>query len=639
MLAPNPPILAAPIVLLIAAACYGAGSQILLTLRVQPESFSGGVAFGTALGLGILSYLVLGIGLGGWLSTTSVLILLGVVAALGLSYFARRPRQSRETRPPRTDATQRRGLLGTALLAVIFLAAIVTLIGALSPPLADDWDGLAYHLADPRLYIEQGKIFPIDFESHSNFPFTIEMLYTVGLALKSVSIAKGFSWILWIIGGLGAYGLARTLAGESVGAWCGLAAAVLFLACPIVLWEATSSYVDVAGGAFLVLSAEALLLWRRGTGRGWLVAAGLFAGWSLGTKMTLALAVVVLIVCALWWSRASLGKRAGHALAFAAIAAAVASPWYIKSYLSTGNPVYPFYYNVFDGRNWSSENAQIYAAQQASFGVKERGLRQLIAAPWDLVAHPDVYYDKVSSDPMVIYLFSLGLGFVVSLPVLALGLRPEREMIGLLALVAISFVVWFFQVQYTRYLVPLLPVASALIAACAGSLAQRRRTLRPVALAFCVFAIGLSIFHVGLAGRWTCADRLGVVVGREPQEDYLRARLRVFPMAEFVNRELPTNAKIIMYNLVFGFYFDRDYMWGDPRHHTLIAYDSMRDAGDLVGALRGLGVTHMLIDEELMPDSRAAEGWVRLVYQAISTGRAVPVYSERGYALFELTKR
>lgn len=631
----DPPVLAVPIVLAIAGACVAAGEQVLRWLRAEAESPASRIAFAAALGLGILSYLVLAIGLAGWLSTASVSIVIGALAILGGPSYARWVRK----RPPR-NVTVRRAephrLLSVALLAVVVAAALLTLVGSLAPPISDDWDGLAYHLADAKLYLDRGRISPIWFQSHSNFPFTVEMLFVAGLALKSVSIAKGLSWVFWLAGVLGVYGLTRSLAGESGSRWCGLAGATVFAATPIVLWEATSSYVDVAAAVFLVLAAHALLVWRRSDVRGWLIVAGLFAGWALGTKMTVLLPVVLLGGCALWWSKAVGPRRAGHALAFVGIALAVASPWYIKSYVWTGNPVYPFFYSVFDGKNWAAENAEAYRAQQATFGNEDKGLGQLIRTPWDLAVHPEVYYDKVSDNPTVIYLLSLGALFVTSVPVFVLGFRWRRETMGLAALVGVAFLAWFFQVQYLRYLVPLLGIAAALIGASTAALSEARRGARTAVWIFCAFIFAVSTFHVGLLGRWVSADRLNVVVGREPQREYLRARLAIFPMAEFINAEIPQESKVIMYHEVFGLYLDREYMWGNPRHHTLIDYDSFRTAEDFVVGLRGQGVTHVLVNERFTPQGVPSEAWARLLYGAIWTGRAVPIYSERGYTLFEL---
>jgi hypothetical protein len=632
----SPPILAAPAALGIAFVCCGCGRTVLRWLRAEPESTVSEIAFSTGLGLGILAYLVLALGLLGILSSVSIAVTLAALAILGLASLTSGRHREPHTANAGPEPREPWRPIEVCLLVVLVGGGLLTLIGVVAPPVADDWDGLAYHLADPKLYLEHGRIYPIWFESHSNFPFTVEMLYTVGLALKSVSLAKAFSWILWEIGAAGVYGLTRTLAREASSRCAGLVAAVAFAATPIILWEATSSYIDVAACAFLVLSIHALLLWRRSDVWGWLVASGVFSGWALGTKMTLAVPVALLIACSLWWCKGPGRRRVACALALTGVALAVASPWYIKSYAWTGNPVYPFYYSIFDGKNWSAENEAAYKAQQSGFGIKDRGPLQFVRTPWEASIAPQVYYDKVSSNPWVIYLFSLGIVFLVSLPILGAGLRWERETFGLLAILALSFAAWFAQVQYLRYLVPLVGLAAALVGASAARLSGRGQAVRATLSLFAWFVVAMSLLHVGLIARFVSLDRLSVVMGRQSQSDYLESHLAMFPMVEFINRELPPDAKVIMYHEVFGLYLDRAYMWGNPQHHTLIPYDTFKTVDELLRGLRKEDVTHVLVNERFMPDYESAEPWVRLLYEGIWDGCIVPIYSERGYTLFEL---
>ncbi|MFX5562759.1 hypothetical protein ABTD73_20110, partial [Acinetobacter baumannii] len=37
--------------------------------------------------------------------------------------------------------------------------------------------------------------------------------------------------------------------------------------------------------------------------------------------------------------------------------------------VNTGNPVFPFMYSRFGGKNWDAYNAEIYSNEQATFGV------------------------------------------------------------------------------------------------------------------------------------------------------------------------------------------------------------------------------------------------------------------------------
>ena len=76
-----------------------------------------------------------------------------------------------------------------------------------------------------------------------------------------------------------------------------------------------------------------------------LALAAILMGFALSVKtlalIPLALSVVLLVSARAGWQRAAL---------FAGIAVAVGSPFYLKSWVVTGNPVYPFGYRLFGGR-------------------------------------------------------------------------------------------------------------------------------------------------------------------------------------------------------------------------------------------------------------------------------------------------
>ncbi|MCD5390694.1 hypothetical protein LR007_02375 [candidate division NPL-UPA2 bacterium] len=66
--------------------------------------------------------------------------------------------------------------------------AAIALIGALTPPL--NYDTLSYHLGVPKIYIRNHRIMYLPHQVYSNFPFTLQMLYTLSLLLKGDILAK-----------------------------------------------------------------------------------------------------------------------------------------------------------------------------------------------------------------------------------------------------------------------------------------------------------------------------------------------------------------------------------------------------------------------------------------------------------------
>ena len=253
---------------------------------------------GFALGLGLLSYGMLALGLLRLLYPLAGLLWAMALATLGGRQHGAMAREAREWRPARMPGW---GRLAAALFAAF---GLVALLGVFSPPIvfipginATEWDSLSYHLADPKLFLQMHRIESLPWQPHSNFAFTAEMWYTLGLMAGSVPLAKCFHWAC----AAGAVLALYRLGARFVSPRAGLLAALLFVATPLVFWEAGTAYIDLATTFF---TTTALLCVANGLAERsprWLRLGAVLAGLALSTKAT-ALATILLLALglALW---------------------------------------------------------------------------------------------------------------------------------------------------------------------------------------------------------------------------------------------------------------------------------------------------------------------------------------------------
>ena len=170
------------------AALVGAGMARLLGLRLD-SSLTRLLLF-TALGYLGLAYLVLALGLLGLLRTgpvTSLLVALLLAGLFGGRLLASTLRE--------LGGDMRRAFLASpARLLYWFLLiwALTKLVSALSLPAGLDWDGLAEHLAMAKRWVEAGRIYPLWYDHHSQFPATLQMLYALALLFRGPVAAKLF---------------------------------------------------------------------------------------------------------------------------------------------------------------------------------------------------------------------------------------------------------------------------------------------------------------------------------------------------------------------------------------------------------------------------------------------------------------
>jgi len=580
------------------------------------------LAFGLALGTGTLSYLVLAAGLLGWLQRERLWLLFAVILLAGAVAWWRARRIASEAHPSpslrMTPLSSWRAWVPFATLALGVLPMVA------SPPAATDWDGLSYHLAAPAIWLREGRIGYIPFMHHSNFPFVIEMQYLWALGIGAgAGAAKVFHWATLLVT-LGAVFAFARRAGFA-GSW----AAASLISVPVVLWESTVAYADLATTAYTLLCL--LAAWNAAseqnasTRRRWLMLSGLMGGLALGTKMTALGSVGLLAILLAWEAMRQHHVRLAEIALCVGVAALVGAPWYVKTTLYTGNPVYPYFYEIFGGRNWTAENARIYREAQLAFGIG-REPYQLLMSPFNLTFYWSRFFDPIPFVGSIGFVYLAGL-----IPLFFVRRLPDAaRWWALFSLV--SLVLWFVLMQQVRYLMTIFPLVSLW---CGWMAVQRdaRWTARAIRVAIVLQVLWCA---TGISPLWSRT----FTVWREGASAYLeRALPGVWRACEWINHNTPREAGVILYDETRGFYLQRRYLWGNPGHHTLIDYDSFTDGDMLVRALHRMGYQVVLQNLAFVPPGSEGEHWRRLLMDAIARGALVERFRERSVVVLEIRPR
>ena len=324
------------------------GRRLLVWMGLSDLATADMVWLAPALGMGGAGLFGLGLGLvGGWRRT--IIYGIGLLAAVvlardGLALVRRLSRW----RPGLVVGQWGRRYLALTLA----LAALL----ALTPPVS--WDGMFYHLTGPALYIARGRIAPLDINiPHLAFPSLMEMLFGVAMLLRSDVAAKLLHLAYGLLIAAMVYRFGQRWQGQEEAGWNLL----LLAGMPMIAVLAGWAYNDLALAFYQVATLYTLLAWHE-TGRwGWLRVGGVLSGLALGLKYTafpLPLAGLVYVI----WE----GKGRWRAvMTFVLFTGLVASPWYLRNWAFTGNPVYPF---LFDGRNWDEFRSVWYAHAGTGIG-------------------------------------------------------------------------------------------------------------------------------------------------------------------------------------------------------------------------------------------------------------------------------
>jgi len=643
---------------LTAWAATAAGRAVLRLLRLDADS-EGPTRLernlcGLALGLGGLAYGMLALGLVGRLYRPAGIGLLLLLLAAGVRQHHLMALEIKDT--------FRRGirlsLWGWAVTFLFLLLALIPWVGVWTPPTAGlEWDSLSYHLADPKLYLQAHRIYYIPWESHSNFAFTAEMWYLFGLMERGTEAGVPLAKLFHFTCGAGACLAVYAFGARHLSPHVGLLAAGLLASTPLVLWEAGTAYTDLAGTFFAILTLLAVANGMAARDGRWLRLGAILMGLTLSTKATALSTLALLALALLFWRVRSQGqgwpRAVGAVAAWCGLALAVGSPWYIKSTVYTGNPIYPFYYKIFGGRGFNANLAGLYDASNANFGVTYdtkgsdpklvRSPLMAVLLPWNLTmylmpghppSNPAFRPFNDTQNPLVGAMTPLAalsplLLAALFFPAFRPGAPGTVKALGLYALC--SGLLWLETSQQVRYLLPVVPVLCLLTAWVLARVWEGRWRSRYALALLGVCSVAFTLY----VGVGLLAQEAPVALGRQPRAGYLERDLSGYAVLQYVNTQLPANARVVFYGHPFGFYCDKAYLWGDANHSTYIPYDTFHSAEDLRAYLQRVGVTHILINRHNLPSPADAAGYIRWVY-ALTDSSGPPVFQAHGVAVYAL---
>lgn len=596
---------------LIVLSWWGLGDLVLRLLRLGPSPWgaagSGALDWGARalIGSGLWSTAWFFLGVSHLYRSSVAVLALGV----GLALAARaRAGARREPRPAKSGP---RGLLEWTLIAAV---QVLALIAALAPPTATDT--LLYHLALPKAYLAGGGMvevpgniasyYPLGVEMHSVWAMLVGRLLTPRIAeVAAGATIFAFAPLLALV----TYGWAR---GRGLDVGPSAIAAVTIASIPSAYQVAANGFTDLALAGYTLLALAASGRWWTTGDPRWLVVMAAGVGWALSTKLSAVSLVVPLMVLVLLrvlhaereapeGTRRRVGRLALTGLGALAAGSILASPWYIRTWVRSGSPLFPFYPEFWPGHapGWDAERAHLYGEMFQLYGAAE-GVLDYLLAPLRLAvsAQPTLpsYYDGV-----------LGVAFLFGTPVLAWALGRRRLDVelrigGLIS--AVRFVLWLLASQQLRYLLPAAPsLAVAMVAAATAAEAEAGvglgRALRGLLLA------AAAANALVVLAWFAQVDPVRVVLGGERREAYLTRRLDYYPFYEVANRELPATARVWLINTRRDtYYLDRpyfaDFIFED---YTLKQWvRAARDPEELRTRARQAGITDVLVRHDILFD-------------------------------------
>jgi 4-amino-4-deoxy-L-arabinose transferase-like glycosyltransferase len=551
------------------------------------------------------------------------------------------------------------GLLICLILSIIVLSYV--------PPVSRD--ALIHHLAIPKLYLKHGGIFELPEYKYSYYPMILDLLYLVPLYFGNDIIPKliHFSFSLmtaWLIFGY----LKNRL--DSCYALFGV---LLFLSTPIIVKLSITAYVDLGLIFFSYATIIYLIKWFETDFKiKYLIFSAIWCGLALSTKYNGLIVLFLMTVFVPFIYLRSIhsetfgqGRAIGYSAVFIIVSLMVFSPWMIKNYAWTNNPIYPLYDNVLNPKKAISIKSKLPGTDSsdttnhASGAVKKPTgrwgsfvVRKVIYGEkwWETALIPiriffqgkdenPKYFDGKLNPILFIFPFFAFIGLKKNND----ELRTEKKLFFIFSVLFFLFV--FFQADMRiRWIGPIIPpliilsvhglyeIISFINKKYSGA---AKKTVKCFIFVFITSLLGLNVVY--LIDRFRIVKPLDYLSGRVGRDEYIENYRPEYATINYANHHIPHNSKILcMFLGNRSYYSDREVVFDyNLAPKTII---QLYSAERIFINLKKRNITHILIRYDLY------NKWVqdnyntkeREVVRQFYNNHLNLLYSKHGHGLYQL---
>ena len=495
---------------------------------------------------------------------------------------------------------------------------------------------------------------------YSYYPVYINLLYLICLYFKN-DIAPKFIHLGF---GLATGWLIYLYLKEKFDRNWALLGMIIFITTPIVVWLSTSAYIDLGMTFFTTGSVLAFIKWRDSeySRFKWFLISAFCMGIAIGSKYNALIAwFIVNMFLVLSFARDTRKqiKALQYGMLFFILTAFVASPWYLKNYFQTGNPFYPLFGSFFKSLHHHPVQDAVYRQAIEKTGrISFFKMREVMYGEsfWETILIPIRMFFQGKDNSYQYFQGSLNPILILFLPFVFINKRYGKDKFFFVFFAVIFIIMAFFlTAKQVRYILPVLPFLA--IVAVMGikdvmdklqeetflSAFQFSKNAKSIVriLLFAVVAILLTLNFVYLKSRINVIKPFPYVFGKETREVYLKRHLLHYDVAEYINDNLSSDAKIFtMFLGRRGYYLDRAYENESSFGMSTIRHmvNSSSDEEKFVEYIRSMNITHILMRTDLVDNylqDNFSKKEIKRILQLVSKYWK-KVYENNGYALWDI---
>ncbi|MFC1515907.1 ArnT family glycosyltransferase [Thermodesulfobacteriota bacterium] len=512
----------------------------------------------------------------------------------------------------------------STVVMIILSATLLFFLGVefvlnLTPPISRD--ALVHHLAVPKLWLKHGGFYETPWANYSYYPMYINLLYLVCLYFYSDCAPK----FIHLGFGLGTGIMIYVYLKQRLGRNWGLLGMVIFVSTPIVVWLSTSAYIDLGMTFFVTASILAIVKWRDSAHERprWLFISSCCMGIAVGSKYNALIAFVIVNLLLMHGYVRDTKHQAAtlrYGTIFFAVTILVASPWYLKNYFLTKNPFYPLFNSFFQSLQHQPIQKVVQDQVKKPPGtISLFQMRKVFFEEtfWETLFIPIRMFFQGKDDSYRYFQGVLNPILVLFAPLILLDRKYGRDKI-LFVVFSVFFIglAYFLTLQQVRYILPVLPFLSILAVFGIKNLSDKlkddtffsffafHKHLKSMARVFLFAGVtGLLCLNFAyITERVRIIQPFPYLFRQETRPEFLRRHLMHYPAVEYINHNLPEDAKIfLMFLGRRGYYLDKSYMnessFGMNTVNNLVGYSTSET--EFHKFVQSMGVTHVLVRTDL----------------------------------------
>jgi hypothetical protein len=409
---------------------------------------------------------------------------------------------------------------------------------------------------------------------------------------------------------------------------------LLFLSLPVIIKLSITVYVDLGLYYFSMASLVYLFKWIEKEFKiKYLIFAAIWCGLALGTKYNglivfflLTLFVPFIYIRSIHSRMLNQNRAIGYGAVFMIVSLMVFSPWMIKNYIWTNNPIYPLYNSLFNPKKVipniikaTDTNLQNSARNATDVVKKPKGrwghfaVRKIVYGEkwWETALIPvRVFFQGKDDNPKYFdgrlnpILFIFPFFAFIRLKKNDHALRTEKKILAIFSVLFLLFV--FFQtdmrIRWIGPIVPLLVILSALglyeIIAVINDryLGTAGKTIKGFVFVFLTFLVSLNAFYI--IDLFKIVEPMSYISGRAGRDEYIEKYRQEYAAINYANHNTPDNVKIMcMFLGNRSYYIDREVVF----NYNLATKEVIREDSSekILDDLKKRKITHLLIRYDL----------------------------------------